>query len=680
MSSARSGALRPDIQGLRALAVGGVIADHLIHWPQAGFVGVDVFFVISGFLITGLLMREFERRGTISFVGFYIRRIKRILPAGLFVLLATTAASYALLGASRFSSLVTDVVWCALFSGNWRFAEAGTDYFQQSRPVSPVQHYWSLGVEEQFYFFWPWLMLGLLLLGIRLGWWGTTHPRRVAASAIVTISVASLAWALYETVVDPTYAYFSTLSRTWELGAGAAVAIASGVIARHLTPVRKVQSILAWGGLAGIVVSYLIVPATGFPAPWGILPVVSTASVIAAGVVNARQPSLLTNRVSGYLGDISYSLYLWHFPVITLLLTVMAGGSPMFWLVGGGATVALSAVSYRYLEEPARRHDWFRRRAGRLVGMKLGWLWLAATCIVVVTAASGLHTLVQTDQVSDHIGRAKQVYVGHTSDDPHDCFGAAAMDPTHSCPLNKGAWLARNPNSAASDTGGSYACYAQRGHPIKACVYGSKAKDAIRVAVIGDSHAAALLPALWPQLNGLDWRMTTFVGRNCKWGSLAKLCVSETKRQKRIASGDFDLVIAASRRQPSNALHVDLLARRMRAVVRSGTEVVVLADNPQVTSELMECINRVGFNARRTCSMPLKVAYGDGTDELVSAARRVKGVRVVRTTDLYCRSGRCPAVIGNVIVYADLGGHTTGTYQRTASPYVVGRIKEAAGL
>src|SRR5215216_2034012 len=122
MASAKSRSVRPDIQGLRALAVGGVIADHLVHWPRGGFVGVDVFFVISGFLITGLLIREFERRGSISFTHFYVRRIKRILPAALSVLLVTTAVSYALLGASRFASLVKDVAWCALFGGNWRFA------------------------------------------------------------------------------------------------------------------------------------------------------------------------------------------------------------------------------------------------------------------------------------------------------------------------------------------------------------------------------------------------------------------------------------------------------------------------------------------------------------------------------------------------------------------------------
>ena len=179
---------RADIQGLRAIAVLAVIANHFAGWPKGSFVGVDVFFVISGYLITGILVREFEARRTISFGGFYARRIKRILPAGLFVIGATVCATRVLAGIDRYHLAAKDAIAAVLFDANWHFAQTGTNYFNQSLPPSPLQHYWSLSVEEQFYFVWPWLMLGLLLMGLRLRFWRHEHTRVVAGVAIGVIS------------------------------------------------------------------------------------------------------------------------------------------------------------------------------------------------------------------------------------------------------------------------------------------------------------------------------------------------------------------------------------------------------------------------------------------------------------------------------------------------------------
>ena len=186
---ARGSRYRPDIQGLRAIAVLAVVANHLAGWPTGSFVGVDVFFVISGYLITGILVREFETRQTISFRGFYARRIKRILPAGLFVIGATVCATRVLAGIDRYHFAAKDAIAAVLFAANWHFAQTGVNYFNQSLPPSPLQHYWSLSVEEQFYFVWPWLMLGLLLIGRRLRFWRHEHTRLVAGVAIAVISV-----------------------------------------------------------------------------------------------------------------------------------------------------------------------------------------------------------------------------------------------------------------------------------------------------------------------------------------------------------------------------------------------------------------------------------------------------------------------------------------------------------
>ncbi len=343
----RSG--RHDIQGLRALAVVAVVLDHLCGWPGGGFVGVDVFFVISGFLITGLLLREHERTGHISFVGFYRRRVKRIMPAAIVVLVLTVLGARLIFLQSRFQSIAVDSVWALLFSANWHFAAASTDYFEQNRPVSPVQHFWSLSVEEQFYLLWPWVMLATFALF-------RARRRRQARVAvlgtIVGISLVSFVWALHQSATTAEVAYFSTLTRVWELGLGAALAVSAPAL--HRIPDR-LRPALAWLGLLGIMLAAALLSETaGFPAPAAALPVLATAVVIAAGTHADphRQQSLLaplTNPVSRYLGDISYSLYLWHFPVIVLLGAYLGGASGAWYYVAALAVMLAASIGTYHL-------------------------------------------------------------------------------------------------------------------------------------------------------------------------------------------------------------------------------------------------------------------------------------------------------------------------------------------
>jgi len=358
---------RADIQGLRALAVLVVIADHLFHWPSGGFVGVDVFFVISGFLITGLLLREYERTSHISFVDFYRRRAKRILPASALVLVVTLVASFLILNGAVFQTVTWDVVWAFLFAANWRFASVGTDYFQAGGPVSPIQHFWSLAVEEQFYFVWPWLMLLIFVLLARKAKGGSS-ARIAVGVAMAVISALSFLWALHETSTAPTLAYFSTFSRAWELGVGALLAVIAPVLTRLPDVLRPV---LGWIGLAGIIAALFLINAESpFPAPSAALPVLASALIIIAGT-GGQQRGLfpLTNRVSGYLGDISYSLYLWHFPVIILAGTFVGLADPVVAVATVAAIFILAIYSYHLVEDPIRRSSWLtgtpkRKRAG----------------------------------------------------------------------------------------------------------------------------------------------------------------------------------------------------------------------------------------------------------------------------------------------------------------------------
>lgn len=372
-------ALRPDIQGLRALAVVAVILDHAIGWPLGGFVGVDVFFVISGFLITGLLLRDVERTGRVSFRDFYTKRMRRILPAALVVLAISAAAGFVVFNVTRAWQTVWDAVYSLVFVANWHFAEQGTDYFHASDAVSPLQHFWSLSVEEQFYLVWPGLVMLLLLLlpgALRRGGAASGSSASVSAStsasrmravrivvgvAAAIVVAASFGWAVLQTGTDPTVAYFSTLTRAWELALGAVLAAAVPVLLRLPSAVRAV---LGWLGLAGIVASFFVIDggSTPFPGPWAALPVAATAVLIAGGVGGGAQRHLfpLTNPVSVFLGDMSYSLYLWHFPVIVFFAVLLPTPGPTTTGIVLATIGAFSLVSYFLIEQPFHRSPLLR--------------------------------------------------------------------------------------------------------------------------------------------------------------------------------------------------------------------------------------------------------------------------------------------------------------------------------
>ncbi|HWD84147.1 MAG TPA: acyltransferase family protein [Solirubrobacteraceae bacterium] len=663
---------RADIQGLRAVAVLAVIADHLAGWPTGSFVGVDVFFVISGYLITGILVREFESRQTISFLGFYARRIKRILPAGLFVIGATLCATRVLAGIDRYHFAAKDAIAAVLFIANWHFAQTGVNYFNRSLPPSPLQHYWSLSVEEQFYFVWPWLMLGLLVLGLRLRFWRGEHARPVAGAAITVVSVGSLWLAFAQTTSDPTIAYFSTFTRAWELGLGALVALCARPLARCDPRLRLA---VALAGLAGVLASLFVVQSSpGFPAPWALLPTVSCAGVLAGGAgLTSRWLLPLTNPVSQYLGRISYSLYLWHFPVVVLIVTVVPQYSAPYWAGGLALIFGLSAASFHLLEDPVRRGTWFRRREGRLPIPALGWAKYTAACAATaLLAGAGLLVVRSTEPTS--LALPAPVLTGHTEDDLGDCLGAAALDPRHHCrEVNLGDRVAPLPGLLPDDTAGAYACYAYLHQPMHPCVYGSRRPHAVRVALIGDSHAAALLAALEPQLDAVNWRVTVFVGQTCGWlpPALSPNCPGQSLIQRDLLHDHYAIVIATELRQYTSSVAEHLAA--MRPVAATGTRIVVVEDDPSVSASSTACVGRITYSPTGGCGTPASFAYRH-PDLLARAAERIPEAVVVPTRRFFCRGDSCPATIGNVIVYRDTAAHVTASYARTLSPYLVEAI------
>lgn len=541
---------RYDIQGLRAVAVLAVVVDHATGWPGGGFIGVDVFFVISGFLITGLMLNEHERSGRISLLAFYRRRVKRLMPAALTTLVVTSLVGYFVFFEDRWRTSVVDAVWAALFAANWRFLRQQTDYFASAGPVSPFQHFWSLSVEEQFYFVWP------LLLIVLLGAFGARATlaldrpldRRLAAAGIAVLGAASFWYALGQSSDDPVAAYFSTPARMWELSAGALLALGRPLLREIPDGLRPA---LAWAGLGVIGYGIATIDGTsGFPAPIAAIPVVGAMLVLAAGTTADGEQlpfvPLLTNPLSRYIGDVSYSLYLWHFPVIVLADAWYGHGQGPYWVVVLVSMTVLSLLSYHYIETPFRTSPYFepfeshRQRDVAVRAWRSKWarpfgnlgMGVAAMTILIVVAGQLQSTTSSTvTTTSSGFGQGGQNGTGGKGGKggKGGQGGSAQAMPANAAITSElaaalqatGSWPELNPplDDPTRDGAGDFdACLAMT-PTSSGCVGGTTGKPVI--AVVGDSTAVNFLTTVTAAL-GSRYEIRGFTKLSCAFAVESK--------------------------------------------------------------------------------------------------------------------------------------------------------------
>lgn len=696
---------RPDIQGLRMVAVVAVILDHLLHWPAGGFVGVDVFFVISGFLITGLLIREHEKTGTISFSGFYRRRLKRIAPAATVVIIVAVVVAFQIFARPRAVATLWDGIWAFTFAANWNMATQGTDYFQLGGPVSPLQHYWSLAVEEQFYLVWPWLMLFVFAV---VGKVSADRPARARLAAGVTmlgIIVVSFSWSIIETVSAPTWAYFSTFSRAWELGVGALLAIFAGVAARIPGWVRP---IVGWAGLVAIIVSLFVVPATsGFPAPWAALPVLGTALVIAAGTGGQQRLMWpLTNPVSGYVGNLSYSMYLWHFPFIVFAISLFGDGTTAYFLFAVPGMLICSVLGYHFLEDPIRRSSWLeprgsqarttskrrwrslvRRRRPALVGVGMTALTVGVVVLSIMALSPPAPPVSATERATPTPSTTLEAV------DSQEAVDIRRAQLTEA--LAAAAWPELTPTiNDLSDNGRSLltpewvtdGClsmdHAREKDPIanaQACTYGPA--NASNTAVLyGDSIAISYAAGIRAALPG-DWRLRVFTMATCPAsdvpardasGGPYSECADLRDWVETQVDGAQLLIISQaidSQRLASGATGdeaIDEYAEGMeKTIARLAPRVgqVKLISRPPVGVAAAECWTPV--------SSPVDCVSDVANSDSKMSARysRMAGgnVEYVDSTDWFCVKGKCPAFAGGVLLRAD-NAHLTAAGSSALGP------------
>jgi peptidoglycan/LPS O-acetylase OafA/YrhL len=689
---------RPDIEGLRAIAVVAVVLFHAdVPGVGGGYVGVDVFFVISGFLITGLLRREMSTAGTVRLRRFYGARARRLLPASATVGVVTAIGSAVLLPPLQARTVMGDGIASALYVSNYRFILQGVDYLAADLPPSPFQHYWSLGVEEQFYLVWPALIIGT-------AWLIRRARRRSSADAILSerpylvvlalVAAGSFAVSLVVTYVLPPVAFFSLPTRAWQLAVGGLVALTAGQ-SRRLPP--RAAAITGWAGLGLILVACTRLGTTTlYPGTAAVLPVLGTALVIGAGCATPSQGCgrVLALAPMRAIGRVSYSWYLWHWPVLVLAPALLGhslglAGRLAAALVSGG----LAALTLRFIENPLRFAAPIRRSA-------LGSLVLGGVATAVAVCVGVVLLLVVPTPVGRGVPAAALTVTAAPAptDDNIDAYDAAvrqafaqvqaavaASAKLKAVPSNLDPPLA----DAAAELKAMYlhGClrnYFQGGQPE--CATGDTASTTT-VALVGDSHAAMWNPAFQQIAAQRHWRLEMLSKAACPlmdlpFHRLATHC-EQWRGQiiARLRAEHPRLVVVSMWRQyvaghgwwlpgftSYDPAWIDSLTRLVQELRGTGAQVLVLGPIPDPHSVVPICLSG-HLDDATACASPRSTAVNESGIAAEFAATKAGGGRYADVTELFCTADRCPVIVGNTLVYLDWS-HLTIEYARALAPVI----------
>jgi peptidoglycan/LPS O-acetylase OafA/YrhL len=663
---------RPELQGLRALAVVLVVIYHV--WINRVSGGVDVFFVVSGFLLTGQLVRSAER-GDLDLRKRFSRTLLRLTPAASLVLVGTAVLAAFVLPEGRWGQTAREVVASALFLENWQLAADSVDYAARNNVASIAQHFWSLSVQGQFFLLWP-LLIALVALACRQV---PERLRRSVTLALLGVFAASLLYSIELTITNQPLAYFHTLTRLWEFALG-------GLLALHgdrLVLTHRARVAAGWAGVVGLVACGALIPvATVFPGVAALWPTGCAALVLLAGRTGARAgvDRLLAGRVARYLGDISYALYLWHWPLLVLYLQAWQVEAPS--LAAGALIIAtslvLAALTHELVEQPVLRRGPSTARRGYRV---------AAVCtgLVVVTAATWQGVGALRSNTGADIGDT--AYPG--------ALALASDAEVEPAPLLPGPadvgddWLRLERWDCSPMTSFAWDVCAL---PMPPAEEGSEESTdepeppSRRIVVVGDSHAQQLTAALVPIAQQNNWQLIAMLRGGCPFSTVSEVDPDETECvdfntavADEITALQPDAVITMATRDARVGQTEQIPAgfvEQWRRLDAQGIPVLALRDNPRFDHSIPDCVQTRPDDIAG-CGVDRAEIYAP-TPPWVDLPDVPPNVAFVDIADAVCDTDRCPPVIGNVLVYMD-DNHLTATYSTTMSDLLAGQVQAGLG-
>jgi peptidoglycan/LPS O-acetylase OafA/YrhL len=659
---------RPDIEGMRAIAVIAVVAYHAALPRMAGgFVGVDVFFVISGFLITSLMLVESAETGTISLPEFYARRAKRILPGAATTLAVTGLLCWLFMPLLRVYDTAQDLLMSALYASNWRFIATGTNYLTQDRAPSPFLHFWSLAVEEQFYIVWPMVLLGALWVARRL------RIRVVPVIALCLLALTGVSFELSRewTISNPGLAYMASPTRAWQFGLGALLALVGPWLVNRSRWQRVCAGIIGWVGVGAVVASVLLFSShTSYPGVAALLPTCASAAIIfsgsVAGVGGASIGRLLAIRPMRAIGRVSYAWYLWHWPAIVLVESVTGKSSWPVLTAAALGSIVPAFVTLRLVERPLRFSRAVNRRPSG--GLSIG---VIAT-LVALTAGLTIQQQV-TASLAASAAAAQQRALSLDA-----VFGPASTQ-RNSGPVTPSALAAR------SDFPAGHCITDATSTAMLNCHFGSD--NGPQAVLFGDSHAHQWQPALQNLVGSRGWGLTVLAHSGCPAAPLPDYYKGLGQPQcnvwrqaalSKILTMRPQLIIVSSYSHYTDNIRRlgswDSVLTQLRG---SGADIAYLVDTPWPNKDIPVCVSG-SLNKWSACSFRRSTAIG--ADPVVAEVNlgREPNTKVLDLNSYLCPSAECPAVSGGVVLYRD-DTHITATAARVLQPAMAAAL-DADGL
>ena len=665
-----NGPFRADLEGLRGIAVTSVVLFHAgLLGVIGGFVGVDAFYVISGFLITGLLARELSANGRLDLAAFYARRARRILPAATVAIVVILACAAFIVAPLDLGSVAIDASASGLFVGNLVFAFRATDYFGATAP-SPFLHYWSLGVEEQFYLVWPLI----LLVAFRL-----RRPRLIT----FVIFLSSFAVCVWLTPAHAPWAFYMLPTRAWQLALGALLALNAPALVRVPSPIAALGG---WTGLALLALAAMALePGMGYPGFAALVPSAGVALLIIGGTRRLGPGRLLAIWPLRSLGRISFSLYLYHWPVLVLGETALGGLSPTTRWSLVTVAVLIACASWRFVEQPflrTRRARPAPRRSLVLASGTICMVLVSSQIVGLFGAWSLAASAVDAPATLDALPGLAVTSAPAIAPSPQ--LSTPSASPTIAAtPSSRPRTLAPSIAAARSDIDGlnERGCgLSLAGTRPPLCELGDT-DGAVTVALVGDSHAAQWFPAIEVIAGQRGWKILPFTKDSCIFVDTRIISLHLQReytecalwREQVIAAiqrAHPDLVVVSSSRwvHPVNASDADAQVQAdamVRLLKQLPGRIAIIADTPLNDQDVPACLSRRD-RTPESCSTSRAYAL---TGELARDGRAAAmlGAALIDPALWLCGPDVCPAVIDMTIVYRD-DHHLTATMARRLAP------------